>query len=80
LSLLLALKSPYFIFLSAIIVAVTAGFVLEKFGFEGYVKPEAYEALKSGKPCSGAKKETVTSSCSGDDDGCRLSLLFSDLK
>ena len=61
-------KVALFYFLIAIIVAVTAGFVLEKLGFERYVKPEAYEAVKSDKPCSSAKKETATSSCSGDSD------------
>lgn len=60
------IKVALFYFLVAIIVAVTSGFVLEKLGFEKYVKPEAYEMIESSS-CStscGAKKEEAATSCS----------------
>jgi len=38
------IKVALFYFTVALVVAVTAGFVLEKLGFERYVRPEAYEA------------------------------------
>lgn len=55
-----------FYFLVAIIVAVTAGFVLEKLGFEKYVRPEAYEVIESsscGTSCGTKKEELATSCC-----------------
>lgn len=41
------LKVAVFYFLVAMVVSVTAGYVLEKLGFERYVKPEAYEAVST---------------------------------
>ncbi len=40
-------KVALFYFVVAMVVSVTAGYVLEKLGFERYVKPEAYEAADS---------------------------------
>ena len=40
-------KVALFYFLVAMVVSVTAGYALEKLGFERYVKPEAYEAAES---------------------------------
>ena len=63
-----AFKVALFYFLIAIIVAITAGFVLEKLGFERYVKPEAYEAVKSDKACSSTTQQTTQSCCDGNND------------
>jgi len=59
------IKVALFYFLVAIVVAVTSGFVLEKLGFEKYVKPEAYAKTKSssGGTTCGTKKEKATTSC-----------------
>ncbi|MCF4176886.1 permease [Vibrio sp. McD22-P3] len=54
-------KVAVFYFSIAMIVSVTAGYVLEKLGFERYVKPEAYEALQTsscGSTCSSDSKKT----------------------
>ncbi|GIU05728.1 MULTISPECIES: permease [unclassified Shewanella] len=40
-------KVAVFYFVVAMVVSVTAGYALEKLGFERYVKPEAYEAADS---------------------------------
>ncbi len=61
-----------FYFLVAMVVSVSAGFILEKLGFERYVKPEAYQAQESSScasKCSDSKtaaKETVVASCSAE--------------
>jgi uncharacterized membrane protein YraQ (UPF0718 family) len=58
------IKVALFYFLVAIVVAVTAGFVLEKLGFDKDVKPEAYEKAESsscGKSCGTSKEEAPTS-------------------
>ncbi len=50
----------------ALVVSVTAGFVLEKLGFERYVREEAYQqpvASGCGAAASTGCGETVTSSC-----------------
>ena len=54
-----------FYFLIAIIVAVTSGFVLEKLGFDKYVKPEAYEKPESSScdTTCGTKKEQTAAYC-----------------
>jgi len=60
------IKVALFYFLVAIVVAVTAGFVLEKLGFDKYVKPEAYEKAESsscGTSCGTKKEEAATSCC-----------------
>ena len=60
------IKVAVFYFLVAIIVAVTSGFVLEKLGFEKYVRPEAYEEAESsncGTSCGTKKEEAATSCC-----------------
>ena len=52
------IKVALFYFTVALVVAVTAGFVLEKLGFERYVRPEAYEAAETsscGTSCGDAK-------------------------
>ncbi len=62
------IKVALFYFLVAIIVAVTAGFVLEKLGFERYVRPEAYEVAESsscGTSCTPKKEQAPVSCCSG---------------
>jgi uncharacterized protein len=60
-------KVAVFYFLIAMIVSVTSGIVLEKLGFERYVKPEAYEAADSasscGTTCSDSKPKVETTSC-----------------
>ncbi|CAM3434921.1 permease [Shewanella violacea] len=51
-------KVALFYFTVALVVAVTSGFVLEKLGFERYVRPEAYEAVETsscGTWCNDAK-------------------------
>ncbi|GEM81617.1 permease [Vibrio superstes] len=53
-----SLKVAVFYFLIAMTVSVVAGFLLEKLGFERFVKPEAYEAVET-SGCGSAK-----SSCS----------------
>jgi len=62
------IKVALFYFTIALVVAVTAGFVLEKLGFERYVRPEAYEAADAsscGASCGDTKKtvEANESSC-----------------
>ncbi|PSU47680.1 hypothetical protein C9J12_14100 [Photobacterium frigidiphilum] len=60
-------KVAVFYFLTAMIVSVTSGIVLEKLGFERYVKPEAYEAADSasscGTTCGDSKPKVETTSC-----------------
>ncbi|MDR8522514.1 permease [Shewanella fidelis] len=61
-------KVALFYFLVAMVVSVTAGYVLEKLGFERYVKPEAYEAAESsscGTSCGDTPKAEAkpASSC-----------------
>jgi hypothetical protein len=60
-------KVAAFYFLTAMIVSVTSGIVLEKLGFEQYVKPEAYEAADSasscGTTCGDSKPKVETTSC-----------------
>ena len=66
-------KVAVFYFLVAMVVSVTAGYVLEKLGFERYVKPEAYEAVTASScgtgcgdtaPKSAPVKAATTSCCS----------------
>lgn len=60
-------KVAVFYFLIAMTVSVVAGYVLEKLGFEKYVKPEAYQAAESSScktSCGERKpKQTEASSC-----------------
>ncbi|ABV88740.1 permease [Shewanella pealeana] len=62
-------KVALFYFAVAMVVSVTAGYVLEKLGFERYVKPEAYEAADSascGTSCGDSAKveaKAETSCC-----------------
>lgn len=60
-----------FYFMVAMLVSVVAGYVLEKLGFERYIKPEAYEseskpscASSSNSSC-GDEPKPATSCCSG---------------
>ncbi|WP_158136042.1 permease [Photobacterium damselae] len=58
-------KVAVFYFAIALIVSVVAGYLLEKLGFERYVKPEAYQdssAISCGTGC-GETKPTQTSCC-----------------
>ncbi|WP_112480172.1 permease [Vibrio variabilis] len=61
------IKVAVFYFAIAMFVSVTAGYVLEKLGFERYVKPEAYEvqtASSCGTSCGDTKPAaTKESSC-----------------
>lgn len=59
------IKVAAFYFAIALIVAVTAGYLLEKLGFEKYVRPEAYEAVESDSGCgtSCGTKKAATSCC-----------------
>lgn len=52
-----SLKVAVFYFMIAMTVSVVAGYVLEKLGFERYVKPEAYEAVQS-SGCGSSAKES----------------------
>lgn len=63
-------KVALFYFVVAMTVSVAAGYVLEKLGFERYVKPEAYQAAKAsscGSSCSDSKPQPATqaTSCCG---------------
>ncbi|WED23964.1 permease [Vibrio sp. JC009] len=66
-------KVALFYFSVAMVVSVTAGYVLEKLGFERYVKPEAYEVAQTsgcGGSCGVSKPEKAeVSSCSGSSCG-----------
>lgn len=56
-------KVAVFYFLVALLVSVSAGFVLEKLGFERYVRKEAYEsgsASSCGSTCGDSKQKPVT--------------------
>ncbi|GAM73737.1 transporter [Vibrio ishigakensis] len=55
-----SLKVAVFYFMIAMTVSVVAGYLLEKLGFERYVKPEAYEAVQSSGCGSSSSK---ASSC-----------------
>jgi len=54
-----------FYFLVAMVVSVTAGFVLEKLGFERYVRKEAYEAADTGSSCGTSCGETAPATSCG---------------
>jgi len=58
-------KVAVFYFLVAMVVSVTAGFVLEKLGFERYVRKEAYETADTGSSCGTSCSEAApaTTSC-----------------
>ncbi|MCW8331375.1 permease [Photobacterium sp. SDRW27] len=51
-------KVAVFYFLVAMVVSVTAGFVLEKLGFERYVRKEAYETAETGSSCGSSCGDT----------------------
>ncbi|MCL1049637.1 permease [Shewanella abyssi] len=56
-------KVAIFYFLVAMLVSVTAGYALEKLGFERYVKPEAYEAVTAsscGTRCGDTPKTVIS--------------------
>ncbi|WP_234495806.1 permease [Vibrio maritimus] len=68
------IKVAVFYFAIAMFVSVTAGYVLEKLGFERYVKPEAYEAQAASscgtscgdsKPAKDEKSSCATSTSCG---------------
>ncbi|MCL1089133.1 permease [Shewanella profunda] len=56
-------KVALFYFLVAISVSVAAGFVLEKLGFEKYVREEAYAQGDIATPCSDTKTVPAATSC-----------------
>ncbi|MGS0826393.1 permease [Shewanella sp. 0m-8] len=66
-------KVALFYFVVAMVVSVTAGYVLEKLGFERYVKPEAYEAAgisSCGTSCDDTAKQkanTEAACCSAPE-------------
>ncbi|MFC5077450.1 putative permease [Vibrio thalassae] len=67
-----------FYFSIAMFVAVVAGYVLEKLGFERYVKPEAYQtssaASSCGTSCGDSKPAKVeTSACATSSSSCGTS-------
>lgn len=68
------IKVAAFYFLTAMIVSVSAGYVLEKLGFERYVKAEAYEAASTGSSCGSSCGDTpepapkATSCCGSSED------------
>jgi uncharacterized membrane protein YraQ (UPF0718 family) len=67
------IKVAVFYFLVAMVVSVTAGYVLEKLGFERYVKPEAYEAAtpsSCGTSCGTTDKKPVTVAVKTISSGC----------
>lgn len=53
------LNVAVFYFAVAMVVAVSAGFILEKLGFEKYVRPEAYESTDSGSSCGTSCGDSV---------------------
>ena len=53
------LNVAVFYFVVAMVVAVSAGFILEKLGFEKYVRPEAYESTDSGSSCGTSCGDSV---------------------
>ncbi|QQX79417.1 permease [Shewanella sp. KX20019] len=61
------IKVAVFYFLVAMLVSVTAGYVLEKLGFERYVKPEAYEAVTASS-CGTSCSDTPTTPVSAKAD------------
>ncbi|GIU45515.1 hypothetical protein TUM4438_19170 [Shewanella sairae] len=71
-------KVALFYFVVAMAVSVTAGYVLEKLGFERYVKPEAYEAAEPsscGTSCGDTAKVAVkaqTSCCTAPKQEAKL--------
>ncbi|NOH26946.1 permease [Vibrio mediterranei] len=71
------IKVAVFYFSIAMFVAVTAGYVLEKLGFERYVKPEAYQtnsaASSCGTSCSDTEPAKVETSSCGTSSGCGTS-------
>ncbi|QFU24126.1 permease [Shewanella eurypsychrophilus] len=77
------IKVAVFYFTVALVVAVTAGFVLEKLGFERYVRPEAYEAADAsscGTSCgdeqaSPAKAETKSTCCATQSQASQSQVL-----
>jgi len=65
-------KIALFYFSIALLVSVTAGYVLEKLGFERYVKPEAYQAIDSGE-CGSSCGDTpakAPSTCASSAPSC----------
>ncbi|NOI21850.1 permease [Vibrio mediterranei] len=71
------IKVAVFYFSIAMFVAVTAGYVLEKLGFERYVKPEAYQtnsaASSCGTSCGDTEPAKVETSSCGTSSGCGTS-------
>ncbi|MCY9871404.1 permease [Vibrio barjaei] len=71
------IKVAVFYFSIAMLVSVTAGYVLEKLGFERYVKPEAYQANSAasscGTSCGDAESAKVETSSCGTSSGCGTS-------
>lgn len=63
------IKVAAFYFVTAMVVSVTAGYVLEKLGFERYVRPEAYEAVSTssgcGSSCGDEPVAKATACCDG---------------
>ncbi|MDV5169685.1 permease [Photobacterium rosenbergii] len=58
-----------FYFVVALAVSVIAGYVLEKLGFERYVREEAYKVADSGSSCTATPKPApVASSCCGSKE------------
>lgn len=51
------IKVAVFYFAIAIVVAVSAGYILEKLGFEKYVKAEAYEVSEAATSCCDSNKK-----------------------
>lgn len=72
------IKVAVFYFSIAMFVAVTAGYVLEKLGFERYVKPEAYQtnsaASSCGTSCGDTEPAKVETSSCGTSSGCGTSV------
>ncbi|RTR39944.1 permease [Shewanella canadensis] len=63
------IKVAVFYFTIALVVAVTAGFVLEKLGFERYVRPEAYEASDASS-CKATCGDTNTAVETSSESTC----------
>ncbi|RTR29744.1 permease [Shewanella atlantica] len=63
------IKVALFYFTIALVVAVTAGFVLEKLGFERYVRPEAYEASDTSS-CAATCSDTKTAAETSESNCC----------
>jgi len=63
------IKVALFYFSIALVVSVVAGYLLEKLGFERYVRAEAYQAPEGSSGCSASSNETSCGTASNKSCG-----------